>query len=230
MLVIDQLVGKIDDVLRTQASMVSEIREKERELLDKVRVHRNPSSRCSLFDRQRTAKRTGQLILSEQSDHPTGRTVHFELTVRTPKIWKFSEQGEQSEHLPFELWWTQHKVQQDPKKWNSENRDFQSILSKVSAKVNAISNLEFSTKHDIDATPLSTHEKSLEQAVPPNTQIFPGPFNPVGFEIVGEITCYQKFELNFETKIDKLVLKDRVRISFENKGVTIVPYQNLRLV
>ena len=51
MLVIDQFVGKIDNVLRTQALMVREIREKERELLDKVRVHRNPSSRCSLFDR-----------------------------------------------------------------------------------------------------------------------------------------------------------------------------------
>ena len=219
MLVIDQFVGKIDNVLRTQALMVREIREKERELLDKVRVHRNPNSRSS---KKRKICRKARTTNSERY-----RTAYFERTVRTPKIWKFSEQGEQSEHLIIKLWWTLHKVHQDPKKWNSENRDFQIILSKVSAEVNAISTLEFSTKYEIDSTPPSTHEESLEQAVPPNTQIFPGPFNPVGFEIVGEITCYKKFELNFETKIDKLVLKGRARILFENMGVTSVPYQNL---
>ena len=36
---------------------------------------------------------------------------------------------------------------------------------------------------------------------------FPGVFNPVGHEIIGEIYCYDKFELIFEMKIDKLALK-----------------------
>lgn len=51
--------------------------------------------------------------------------------------------------------------------------------------------------------------------------IFPGPFNPdaerpghVGFEQLGELQIsYQKFELSFEMKIDKLESKARTRIS-----------------
>ena len=38
-------------------------------------------------------------------------------------------------------------------------------------------------------------------------ETFPGVFNPVGHEIIGEIYCYDKFELIFEMKIDKLALK-----------------------
>ena len=78
MLVIDQFVGKIDNVLRTQALMVREIREKERELLDKVRVHRNPNSRSS---KKRKICRKARTTNSERY-----RTAYFERTVRTPKI------------------------------------------------------------------------------------------------------------------------------------------------
>ena len=118
------------------------------------------------------------------------------------------------------------KVNQDPKRWNSKNLDFENILSEVSAMVTNL-NLDFSTSDvdEISVRSTSPHESSLVLVpalpdVPPNTQIFQGPFNPVGFEIVGEITCYQKFDLNFEMKIDKLVLKGRATISYDSDHVT----------
>ena len=72
---------------------------------------------------QRTAVQAEQLIMGEQSEHRTGanspnteqfisserpdrrtdRTAHLERTVRTPKILKNSEQGEQSAQLLFGL-------------------------------------------------------------------------------------------------------------------------------
>ena len=65
------------------------------------RVDRTPNSRCPLFDcsgcrhrtpnsansvRKRTPNKsnTEQLVISEQSEHRTGRTAHFERTARTP--------------------------------------------------------------------------------------------------------------------------------------------------
>ena len=40
------------------------------------------------------------------------------------------------------------------------------------------------------------------------TIMFRGPYNPVGAEVVGQIYCYQQFELSFEFKIDKHDLKE----------------------
>ena len=57
-----------------------------------------------------------------------------------------------------------------------------------------------------DSNESSTEEDNIETA----GEIFPGPFNPVGHEIVGEVNCYDQFELTFELKIDKLVLKAAV--------------------
>ena len=59
-------------------------------------------------------------------------------------------------------------------------------------------------------TELSVAEASGTVPVPETKtkeQTFPGIFNPVGQEIIGEIYCYDKFELIFEMKIDKLALK-----------------------
>ena len=59
--------------------------------------------------------------------------------------------------------------------------------------------IEFSVAEAPDTVPLQ-ETKTKEET-------FHGVFNPVGQEIIGEIYCYDKFELILEMKIDKLALK-----------------------
>jgi len=111
-------------------------------------------------------------------------------------------------------------VKQNPKKWNNKSLNFESILSEASMMAANLS-LDFSTSDrltsQVESQQPEHHEESLSQHVDSNTQIFLGPFNPNGFEIVAEVTSYQKFELNLEMKIVKLVLKGRTRILVEDK-------------
>ena len=103
------------------------------------------------------------------------------------------------------------KVKENPKKWNKKSLNFENILSEASMMAENL-NLDFSTSDKLTSQRPEPHEESSLPHVASNAQIFPGPFNPNGFEIVGEITSYQQFELNLEIKIDKLVLKGRTRI------------------
>lgn len=111
------------------------------------------------------------------------------------------------------------KVKENPKQWNNKSLNLENILSEASLMA-ANLNLDFSTSDRLLSQQPEPQEESSLQHVASNTQIFPGPFNPNGFEIVGEITSYQQFELNFEMKIDKLVLKGGTRISLGRGQVT----------
>ena len=111
------------------------------------------------------------------------------------------------------------KVKENPKKWNNKSLNLENILSEASMMA-ANLNLDFSTSDRLTSQKPDPQEESSLQHVVSNTQIFPGPFNPNGFEIVGEITSYQQFELKLEIKIDKLVLKGRTRTSLGRGQVT----------
>ena len=114
------------------------------------------------------------------------------------------------------------KVKQNPKKWNNKSLNFENILSEASMMAANLS-LDFSTSDRLTSHQPEPQEESFLSHVATNTQIFPGPFNPNGFEIVGEVTSYQKFELNLEMKIVKLVLKGRTRILVEDKACPTSP-------
>ena len=114
------------------------------------------------------------------------------------------------------------KVKQNPKKWNNKSLNFENILSEASMMAANLS-LYFSTSDRLTSQQPEPQEESSLPHVATNTQIFPGPFNPNGFEIVGEVTSYQKFELNLEMKIVKLVLKGRTRILVEDKACPTSP-------
>ena len=62
--------------------------------------------------------------------------------------------------------------------------------------------LDFSTSDRLTSQQPEPQEESTLPRVASNTQIFPGPFNPNGFEIVGEVTSYQKlnFRIEFENE------------------------------
>ena len=111
------------------------------------------------------------------------------------------------------------KVKQNPKKYNNKSLNFENILSEASMTA-ANLNFNFSTSDRLTSQQTEPREELSLQHVVSNTQIFPGPFNPNGFEIVGEVTFYQTFELNLEVKIDKLVLKGRTRKSLGRGQVT----------
>ena len=115
------------------------------------------------------------------------------------------------------------KVKQNPKKWNNKSLNFENILSEASMMAANLS-LDFSTSDRLTSQQPDPQEESSLPHVATNTQIFPGPFNPNGFEIVGEVTSYQKFELNLEMKIVKLVLKGRTRILVEDKACPTSPW------